>query len=227
MKRRITMMFFYIITIFSGVIFAQTPVITKEPENKYAIEGQTATFFIQAAGDSILYQWYKNDTLIVGATDSIYTTPATVFSDNLSKFNCIVTNSYGTDTSAKATLYVTAAGSRVTTGMQLLYKFNEGNGTTLNDSSGVGTPYNLGINNKSSVTWTPNGLGINEIAYITGSSSLSKVIDASKLTNEITIEVWIQPATVNLDDYTRILTLSDFKLIWNKISLLRDASFVW
>ena len=174
------------------------------------MKGRLLLFLVQAQGDSLTYQWYKNDTLIVGATDSAYTTPATVFTDNLSEYHCIVSDSSasGADTSAKATLYVTAAGSRVTTGMQLLYKFNEGSGLTLNDSSGVGAPHNLGINNKQSITWNTDGLGVNDISYITGSTSPTKLIDACVLTDEVTIELWIEPISVNYDGWAKIITLS-------------------
>ncbi len=209
MNKMFTMVSIYIITIFSAVNFAQVPVITKEPVNKGVIAGQTATFFIQALGDSLKYQWFKNDTLVVGATDSAYTTPVTVLSDNKSKFNCVVTNSFGSDTSSKATLYVTAIGSRVTEGVQLLYNFNEASGTIVNDNSGIGSPYNLEFDNPSAVTWTPKGMGVNDIAYINGNSPLTKVIDACKLTDELTVEVWINPAFAAQEDGARILTLSD------------------
>ncbi len=209
MKKRLTMMLIYIITIFSVVNFAQVPVITKEPVSIGVIEGQTANFFIQVQGDSLTYQWYKNDTLIVAATDSAYTTPATVLSDNLANFKCIVTNPSGADTSTKATLYVTAIGSRVTEGIQVLYNFKEAGGTLVNDSSGAGAPYNLDLDNPSSVTWTPNGMGVNDVSYINGKSPLTKVIDACKLTNEVTIEIWIKPAYASQEDGPRILTLSN------------------
>ena len=176
MNKGFTMMLIYVIMIFSAVNFAQVPVISKEPVNKGVIEGQTATFFIQAQGDTLTYQWFKNDTLVVGATDSTYTTPSTILSDNKSTFKCVVTNTAGSDTSNNAILYVTATGSRVTEGLQLLYNFNEAGGTIVNDSSGVGTPYNLDLDNPSAVTWTPKGMGVNDVAYINGDAPLTKVI---------------------------------------------------
>lgn len=222
MSKGLTLVLFYIITAFSIVNFAQAPNITSEPLNQGVIEGQTASFIVLAQGDSLTYQWFKNDTLIVAGTDSAYTTPATVLSDNLSEFYCVVTNPSGTDTSRKAILFVTASGSRVTEGMQLLYTFKEGSGSTVNDSSGVGAPYNLDIYNQSSVTWTPNGLGINSLPFIKGGVPLSKVISSSQQTNELSVEVWIQPTSVNYNDYPRIIALSDDQYTHNEFSLMQN-----
>ncbi len=44
---------------------------------------------------------------------------------------------------------------RVTDSLVVLYRFNEGSGTTINDVSGYGTPLNLTIENTDSVTWQP------------------------------------------------------------------------
>ena len=54
------------------------------------------------------YQWRKNGANISGATSSSYTTPTTVASDNGSLFSVVVSNPYGSTTSANATL--TASG---------------------------------------------------------------------------------------------------------------------
>jgi len=52
------------------------------------------------------YHWRKNGTNIPGATNSSYTTPATVAADNGSLFSVIVSNSGGSVTSNNATLTV-------------------------------------------------------------------------------------------------------------------------
>ena len=51
MKKRFQFLIFSSIIIFSSVIFAQAPVITKQPLSLGVIEGQTATFLVQASGD--------------------------------------------------------------------------------------------------------------------------------------------------------------------------------
>jgi len=210
MKKRFTMMISIIIIIFSSVIFAQSPTITNQPRNQGVIEGQTASFLVQASGDSLSYQWYLNDTtLIVGATDSVYITPPTTLANNKSKFKCTVKNPSDSITTSNATLFVTAIGSRVTEGVQVLYDFKEAGGTSINDQSGVGTPYNLGLLNPAAVTWTPKGLGVNYFAYINNENPATKVINACKLTNETTLELWIKPAFETQTEGSRILVLSE------------------
>jgi hypothetical protein len=193
MSKRLTMVLIYTITIFSAVNFAQAPIITKEPLNSGVIEGQTANFLIEAQGDSLTYQWYKNDTLIVSATDSMYTTPATVLSDNNSKFKCVVTNPSGSDTSNSATLFVTAVGNRVTASLIAAYDFKEGSGTTINDISGVSTTLNLTIQDTSAIEWKKEGLYIKKPTDITSVVPASKIIDSCKLSNELSIEMWVSP----------------------------------
>jgi hypothetical protein len=96
------------------------PSITTQPANQAVNAGQTATFFVAAAGTAPLsYQWQKNNSNIPGATSSSYTTPATVSTDNGASFRVIVTNAVNSVTSNSATLTVntsvTSAGTDVTT----------------------------------------------------------------------------------------------------------------
>jgi Immunoglobulin I-set domain len=88
---------------------ALAPTITTQPANQTVTIGQTATFNVIATGTAPLsYQWQKNNANIAGATASAYTTPATVASDNAAKFDVIVTNAVGTQTSTTAMLTVNA-----------------------------------------------------------------------------------------------------------------------
>lgn len=209
MKLKNTLSILLFIFILKLTVYPQVPVITQHPANQGVIEGQTATFTVVATGGSLTYQWYKNDTtLIVGATDSVYITPATVLADNNSKFKCKVKNSTDSVFSNNATLYVTALGSRVSEGVQVLYNFKEGSGVSIIDQSGIGTPYNLSILNPAAVTWTPKGLGTNYYAYINNENPAAKVINACQLTNEVTLEVWIKPAYETQTEGSRVLVLS-------------------
>ena len=83
------------------------PTITSEPQEQTVLVGETATFNVTATGTSPLsYQWFKNDTIISGAENSSYTTPATSLNDSGSLFQCIVSNVAGADTSNTAMLIV-------------------------------------------------------------------------------------------------------------------------
>jgi hypothetical protein len=88
------------------------PSITTQPANQSVTEGQTATFSVVATGSTPLsYQWRKSAVNISGATSSSYTTPPTVAADNGAVFSVVVSNPYGSVTSANATLTVTSGGT--------------------------------------------------------------------------------------------------------------------
>jgi hypothetical protein len=88
---------------------AVAPTITTQPANQTVTVGQTATFSVTATGTATLtYQWQKNSANIAGATASSYTTPATATTDNGAKFDVIVSNAVGSQTSTTATLTVSA-----------------------------------------------------------------------------------------------------------------------
>lgn len=94
---------------------AVAPTITAQPANQTVTVGQTATFSVTATGTAPLgYQWQKNSANITGATAASYTTPATVTTDSGAKFDVIVSNAAGSQTSAMAILTVNpASGSTV------------------------------------------------------------------------------------------------------------------
>jgi phosphodiesterase/alkaline phosphatase D-like protein len=83
------------------------PSITTQPADKTVNLGETATFRVRATGSAPLnYQWRKNGADIPGATNSSYTTPATVAVDNGSLFSVVVSNEAGSVTSNNASLTV-------------------------------------------------------------------------------------------------------------------------
>ncbi len=89
------------------------PSITTQPGNATVKAGETATFTIAASGTDLTYQWQidRNDgngwVNIDGATAAIYTTSTVDISCNGFKYQCVVSNSAGTDTSNTAVLTVT------------------------------------------------------------------------------------------------------------------------
>ncbi|HEX6902960.1 MAG TPA: Ig-like domain-containing protein [Thermoanaerobaculia bacterium] len=99
------------------------------------------------------------------------------------------------------------APARVTSGIQTRYDFNEGSGSTVNDTSGVGTPLNLTIGSTSSVTWLSGGLSVNTATAITNNNAATKIINAVRASNEITVEAWITPDSTSLTGPARILQL--------------------
>jgi len=107
-----------------------------------------------------------------------------------------------------ATLTVNGEGTRVTAGQQVLYTFEEGGGTVVNDVSGVGLPLDLSVGNEAAVSWVPGGLVVNASTVIASAGAATKVIDTCRATDELTIEAWIKPANATPDGPARIVTLS-------------------
>lgn len=91
------------------------PVIIRQPSSLGLFVGQIATFTVKAiSNDPMTYQWRKNGTNISGATSSTYVIGSVQTTDQAS-YDVIVTNAYGSATSATATLtvQVPSAGFRV------------------------------------------------------------------------------------------------------------------
>lgn len=98
--------------------------------------------------------------------------------------------------------------NRTTNGLVALYGFEEGFGNTIKDISGVGLPLNLTINNELATMWVPGGLVIDSPTLIASKGPATKLIDAVRATDEITLEAWIAPANTNQNGPARIVTLS-------------------
>ncbi|NWF91024.1 MAG: hypothetical protein HXY50_16380, partial [Ignavibacteriaceae bacterium] len=220
-KQYSQLIIFLTFCLFIGLGEAQTPQIIKQPLNQSVIEGKSVIFKVEAAGEDIRFQWYKNDIEIKGANNTDYIISKSSIADSKSQYKCVVSNTYGTEISLTASLYVKRIGNRVLDGMQILYNFDEAGGDIVFDNSGIEPPYNLLIDNPSAATWTPFGLGVNDKVYMNENPPITKLIDSCKSTNEITIEVWIKPAYATQLGGSRIVTLSpnaqncNFSLVQN------------
>lgn len=103
------------------------------------------------------------------------------------------------------------AGTRITTGLVALYEFKEGQGREVRDVSGAGQALNLRIMNESRVSWTSMGLRLNEPVLLSSERPATKIIDACRASNEITLELWIVPANVTQDGPARLVGISGSK----------------
>ena len=103
----------------SGTV-VKAPTITTPPTNQSVTVGQTASFTVEANGDSLSYQWQQsadngtNWNNISGATSNSYTTDAATLEMNNYQYQCVVSNSAGSVTSNAATLTVTQPVTGVT-----------------------------------------------------------------------------------------------------------------
>lgn len=80
------------------------PEITGQPQNQTNVVGTPANFSVTASGTPPLnYQWLKNETNISNATNSAFSLQPAVSGD-AGNYRVVVTNAYGSVTSAVATL---------------------------------------------------------------------------------------------------------------------------
>ena len=97
---------------------------------------------------------------------------------------------------------------RVSEDLLVLYEFDEGNGSTVTDTSGVGSPLNLTIANTANVTWANEVLTIDAATLISSGGPASKISTAVAASNALTLEAWIIPANTTQNGPARIVTLS-------------------
>jgi len=83
------------------------PVITTQPVARTVSAGATTTFSVSATGGILSYQWYFNGNAISGATGADYTI-AGAQAANAGSYHVVVSNFYGSVTSATVQLSVTA-----------------------------------------------------------------------------------------------------------------------
>lgn len=86
---------------------SSAPVITVQPQPQTVCSGNAALYTVTATGTAPLsFQWRRNGVNIPGATNSSFTTPATVPGDNGALFSVVVSNIVGNTPSNDALLTV-------------------------------------------------------------------------------------------------------------------------
>ena len=96
---------------------------------------------------------------------------------------------------------------RVTTGLRARYNFNEGTGSVVHDVAGAGNPLDLTIKKSSQVRWGAGTLEVTGFTPIASNGPATKLIEAAKTSDAVTVEAWVTPADVK--QYSaRILTIS-------------------
>lgn len=86
------------------------PTITRQPVAMAAGPGTTVVFSVEAMGIDLTYQWYKNNSLIFGATGSTFVLGVTSAAGQGGQYHVVATDAYGvTVTSVQTTLSVFTA----------------------------------------------------------------------------------------------------------------------
>ena len=98
---------------------------------------------------------------------------------------------------------------RTDRGLQVLYTFEHGNGDTIADVSGVGTPLDLTIADTSVVTWQSGSLLIDGNTIASSSAPAEKIVTACKASNELSIEAWVEAESVDQIGPAVIATVSE------------------
>ena len=99
--------------------------------------------------------------------------------------------------------------THVTAGLLVLYDFEQGSGDVVSDVSGVDDPLDLLIADPASTAWFPGGLAVLAPTLITSSpAAATKVIDGCMATNEITLEIWLRPTSLEQGGPARLITCS-------------------
>ncbi|WP_207399736.1 LamG domain-containing protein [Actinomadura fibrosa] len=83
---------------------------------------------------------------------------------------------------------------RPPTGLQALYHFDEGGGTTVHDTSGIGEPLHLTAATAQGLSWGGGGLTLTKATAIRSGGPAAKLIAAVKASDEVGIEAWVKPA---------------------------------
>ncbi len=95
---------------------------------------------------------------------------------------------------------------RVTQGLQAEYRFEDGVGSTVADSSGSGI--DLTIADPAAVTWGAGSLVVDSETVISSGVAATSVNDSIEASGELTFEAWVEPADLVQSGPARVLTLS-------------------
>jgi len=103
---------------------AIAPLVVSQPKNQTRVEGLPTEMSVSAAGTQpMTYQWRRNGVNLVGATSSVLSIPAQM-ADSGAGFTVVVTNPYGSATSAPpAILTVTPSPTAITNSLVLYLNF--------------------------------------------------------------------------------------------------------
>ncbi len=191
----------------SGVIITDKPVVTVPPAGGTYMAGPplTLTSSVAALPAELSYQWRKNGTAISGANSATYTKAVSTSADS-GNYDLVVTNLYGTATSAVATVNVVPIGNN----LEVYYTFDSGtvNSTTVTDQwSDDGNLDNVG---RSSLTTFTTGAKFGDALNVstTGDTPECPTADPATInstwlpgTNDYTLSFWYRQGTTG---YNRV-----------------------
>src|SRR5581483_3534727 len=177
--------------VFRDLTVTNPPAITRQPTNVVAAAGWTVSFNAGVSGTQpFLYQWLFNGTNLAGATNStLILSP--VNSSQAGLYSLAVTNAFGSALSSNATLTVTSPVCDSTPSGLVSWWRAEGDGL---DSVG-GNDGTL----QGGISFGAGEAGQDFIMNGTDGQVLVPDSPSLHLTNQITIEAWINTRSTNQD----------------------------
>ena len=106
-----------------------------------------------------------------------------------------------------ATLSLTAA-KRVQSGVLAAYDFTSTEGAVVKDRSGVAPALDLRIDRPGNVRRQAGSVEIRNTAAIRSDKPPTKILNAVKRSNALTVEVWFQPTNLTQEGPARLFTIS-------------------
>ena len=98
-----------------ATLSAKSPLLAIQPASQVVVVGGKASFSVAAVGSPPLsYAWLANGIPIGGATNSTFSTNDVTLTSSGSRFDCVITNLYGSVTSSVAILTVALPPSIIT-----------------------------------------------------------------------------------------------------------------
>ncbi|RIK70441.1 hypothetical protein DCC62_22730 [candidate division KSB1 bacterium] len=109
---------------------------------------------------------------------------------------------------------VISVAGRVTQGLQTLHVFKEGSGETVRDIAALdpALPFALPA---GGVTWVEGGLALAEPTILETAQPPTRLFNALRSSNELTLETWLKPAVEDQPGLARIVTFSGGPAIRN------------
>ena len=172
------------------------PTISTQPASLSVASGGSATFTVAATGTGTLtYQWYESGVAISGATGSSYTV-ASADATAAGTYDVVITNAYGSVTSATATLAVTTVA-----------------GTTPVISA---QPVSLGVNAGDSATFSVTATGSGTLSYqwyldsvaIVGATHSTYTVPSAATTDAGTYDVVVSNTVGSVTSSAATLTVT-------------------
>ncbi|HTY87377.1 MAG TPA: immunoglobulin domain-containing protein [Candidatus Acidoferrum sp.] len=158
--------------VYKSVAFAPDlrPLITNNPVSWSAVAGDAVSFSVGAASAyPLTYQWQTNGINYGGQTSPTLNLGSVALTDSGTTFRCLVSNDYGSVTSAVATLTVLSSPTLPT--------FNAINGSTnYNLTNYVGNNFSLaatvgGTDPKGGYQWYSNSVALSDVGEFSGTQT--------------------------------------------------------